>query len=150
MFLGIVDREIKSAIMRSGLFTAGVLITYFLMIKAIGLNFIVDAHYFNFVIIFFGVLYSIHLQNKKIKEAGYFGGLLTGIATAFLSAIVFNLFLGIYLSVLDPYFMQFLRRAPLGNHMSPWNIAVVLFTEESSAGAVLSLMAMQIYDRNTT
>jgi len=73
----------------------------------------------------------------------YLKGLFTGAMFAGVASFIFNLFLIIYLLLIDRNFMQYLKDVmPMGHWMTPWTIALVLFVEQTAAGLINSMIVM--------
>jgi hypothetical protein len=123
--------------------TAVAMMLFFIIMQTLRMNYIVEAHYFNIVIIFAGIYIEIRHEKSIQGEIPYLKGLFTGVMFAAVSSVIFNLFIIIYLSFIDRNFMQYLKDVmPLGHWMTPWRIALVLFVEQSAAGLINSMIVM--------
>jgi hypothetical protein len=130
---------------KTGIVTGFLLIVFFLFVKYLRISYVLNLHYLNEVFIFFGIWYAIR-QRSRTENFKYLKGFFTGIKASAIASLIFNFFLLIYLSFIDPYFMQYIiKEGPLGEYMSPIIIALVLFTEQISAGLIFTLILMQLY-----
>jgi hypothetical protein len=123
--------------------TAVAMMLFFIIMQTLRMNYIVEAHYFNIVIIFAGIYIEIRHEKSVHGEIPYLKGLFAGVMFAGVSSFIFNAFLIIYLSLIDRNFMQYLKDVmPLGHLMTPWTIALVLFVEQTAAGLINSMIVM--------
>ena len=91
-----------------GLFTALGLIGVFLIMKFIGLADIVELRALNFFIMAAGIITAVRKFKKRTNQFSYLNGLALGFFVAVVSSIIFAIFVFIYISFLDPAFMEFL------------------------------------------
>ncbi|MFL5753374.1 MAG: DUF4199 domain-containing protein [Bacteroidia bacterium] len=130
----------------SGLVTGLVLIAYFLLMKLLGLNRVLELRFLNLVFLFIGVWFTLSRANKKYGDLYYLHGLGLGLQTSFIAVSLFSAFIGFYLQAVDPGFMEYLRvQANLGKYINPWILAHVIFGESFSAGAIMTFILMQYY-----
>jgi hypothetical protein len=130
----------------TGIVTGAALILYFLLMKVVGLNRVLELRYLNLLIIFFGVWYTISRSAKKYGNLYYLHGIGLGLQTNLIAVALFSAFIGFYLQAIDPEFMNFLRtNEHLGNLVNPWILAHVTFGESFAAGAIMTFILMQYY-----
>lgn len=124
------------------LITTG-LIVYFLIMKLVGLVHVLELRYLNAFIMLGGIALGVKEWKKK-KDFNYFKGLAFGIATGFIAAAAFAIFSLIYVTILDPQFMQAVKQNEvLGEYMTPALVAVQIFIEGSASAFLFSYVVMQ-------
>jgi hypothetical protein len=135
---------------KSGIFTALGLIVYFVIMRFLNLHHYLVLHYFNVVVLFIGLRYAIkHIISIK-GEIKYFEGLKSGIVVTLISIFIFNIFMIVYETIIDPSFLDFLKaNIYLGNQSSTQqtviNVMGILTIEGLSSGFIMTFMLMQYY-----
>jgi hypothetical protein len=122
------------------------LVSYFMIMKVLGLSQILELRFFNFVIIAAGIYFGINKFKRQFGEEDfYLKGLGQGIFISAVSVILFAFFMSIYLSYFDESLMQHIREtATLGFNVSTGlNIFFVIFIEGIAAGFIITFAAMQ-------
>src|SRR5689334_21469801 len=97
--------------------TALGLVAFFLVMKFLGLNTVVQFRFFNIVILLIGVRHVL-LRERAENDGNleYLDGMMTGFMTAFLAAVMFSVFIFIYLNI-DGNFMEYLKLTqPFGSY----------------------------------
>jgi hypothetical protein len=138
--------------LKYGLFTALALILYFLLMKVLGLEQIIELRFLNGLIMAAGVTLAIRAY-KKSKEGniGYFQGLGTGIITSALATVIFAVFMVIYIKGFDNALLDVLAGEQFfGERMAITPgivIFMVLILEGIISGFMVSFIAMQWFKR---
>jgi hypothetical protein len=129
--------------------TALGIVCFFLLMKLFGLNTIVELRFLNVLIILVGVRYV--LVHKRAENGGkleYLNGIIAGFMTAFLAAVIFAVFIFIYLN-LDSAFMLYLRNTqPFGNYLTPASSSIITVLEGAASGAIISFMLMHTLNKD--
>jgi hypothetical protein len=123
--------------------TALGLIVFFLLMKLLNLNTIVELRFLNVLILLVGVRYV--LLRKRAENGGkldYLQGMMSGFMTAFVAAVLFAVFVFIYLNI-DSAFMLYLRNTqPFGNYLTPASSSIITILEGAASGAIITFMLM--------
>lgn len=132
---------------RYGLLMLTGFLAFFFTMKVAGLHQQIFLRGFN-ALIHFGVVFlainSISHKDKTIEN--YFNNFLVGVKTSLIGMLPFVIFQFFYLKYLDPAFMQHLiENAPLGDYLTPFTAAVVLFMEGLGATFLSSFIAMHLF-----
>lgn len=143
-------RLINRTTLLGGIFTAVGLIFYFVLMRILNLHQKIELHYFNMVILFLGLRYAIKNIIKINGEIKYLEGLKAGILVSVISIFIFNGFMFIYETVIDPPFLDFLReQITLGKFFSRQatilNVSWILTVEGLSSGFIMTYILMQYY-----
>jgi hypothetical protein len=129
--------------------TAFGLIGFFLIMKLLELNTVVQFRYFNIVFLLFGVrrvLLRERAENDGKLE--YLDGMMTGFMTAFLAAVMFSVFIFVYLNI-DGGFMQYLQiTQPFGSYLTPASSGLITLVEGTASGAVITFAFMHLLNRD--
>ena len=138
---------IEQTVIKSGLYTAAGLVGFFFFFKAIGLVHNLELRALNVLVLTFGVFMAIrHVKRTVPRRFTYLNGLATGIGTAVTGVTAFALFTLIYVSVLDPAFMQEIKETePFAKYLNPLTVTLTIFIEGAFSGILLSYAAMQFY-----
>jgi hypothetical protein len=123
--------------------TALGLIGFFLVMKLLNLNTIVELRFLNVFILLIGVRYV--LLKKRAENNGkldYLNGMMAGFMTAFVAAVIFAVFIFIYLNI-DSGFMLYLRDTqPFGSYLTPASSSIITILEGAASGAIITFMLM--------
>ncbi|PVY40830.1 DUF4199 domain-containing protein [Pontibacter virosus] len=138
--------------LKYGLFTAFALIAYFLLMKLIGLEQIIELRFLNGLIMAIGVTLSIRgLKKMRQGDIGYFEGLGTGIITSALATVLFAVFMVVYIKAFDDGLLEVLAGEQFfGDRMAITPgivIFMVLMLEGVISGFMVSFIAMQWFKR---
>jgi hypothetical protein len=131
----------------AGALTSLSLIVFFLVMKAVGLNQVIEFRYLNIAFLITGILGTYYNYRKKVDSEGieYFTGLKMGLRITLTAIIPFAIFMAIYLKI-DTGFMHYIREvAPFGRYLTPINAAGVVGVEGFISGGITSFMAMQYF-----
>jgi hypothetical protein len=126
-----------------GLFTAGALIAYFVVMRMLGLADNLWMRFFNMFILLGGVIWSVN-RYVRLTENNYnwFNTLGNGCLTVIVGSGIFCVFMGIELSI-DKELMAVLHRdAWFGDFLTPITAAFALYIEQLAAGFILSFMLL--------
>lgn len=120
---------------------------YFLLMSLFNLHRIVELRFLNGVIVTVGIcwaLYNFKKQgNGKIK---YLDGLGLGFMIAGVAALLFGIFMVLYVTVINNEFMTTLRANQFfGDGLSVIVVFVVILLEGTISGAMVAFIAMQYF-----
>ncbi|GGG00902.1 DUF4199 domain-containing protein [Pontibacter amylolyticus] len=138
--------------LKYGLFTALALVSYFLLMKVVGLSHIIELRFLNGLIMAVGVTLSIRaLKIMRQGNIGYFEGLGVGVITSVLATVVFAAFMVIYIKAFDDGLLKVLAGEQFfGDRMAITPgvvIFIVLMLEGVISGFMVSFIAMQWFKR---
>jgi hypothetical protein len=117
------------------------LIVYFLIMKFVGLNKIVELRLLNLFIQSGGIYYAL----KKFKEThggklNYFRALVTGVSTATIGSVIFALFMFLYMT-LDPEMMRFIiENEPMGRYLNSYMVSFIIVLEGGFSGFLVTFV----------
>lgn len=140
---------------KAGIFTSIGMIFYFVIMRFFNLHHHLELHYANILILFFGLMYAIK-RNIFIKgEIKYFEGLKSGIVVTLITIVIFNIFMVIYETVIDPDFLILLKEnIHLGNDFTSqqtiFNVMGLLTIEGLSSGFIMTFILMQYYKADSS
>lgn len=127
-----------------GLITLGLLGAFFLIMKFAGLIHVPELRILNAVIMFYGVFQAISQAKAELSGFNYFKGMGAGILTSLVAAFSFSIFGIIYLTLIDPSFLNSIQaNEPLGIYMNEYSASLQIFIEGSASGVLLSFASMQ-------
>ena len=132
-----------------GLITAFALIAYFFIMKAVGLEQVVELRFFNFIILAIGIIYGINKLKKELNQPEfYLKGLGQGIFIAAVAVVVFSAFISIYIIYFDPFLLEHIREnTAIGWSMDIFTLFISTFTEGMAGCAIVTFAAMQYLKR---
>ena len=141
--------------LKSGIFTALGLILYFLSMRLFNLHYVVMLHYLNILILFFGLRYAIKHIRSMSGEIKYFEGLKAGVIVSILSLFIFNIFMAIYATIINPPFLEFLAEkiSPGGlfsKNETIGHVIGIITVEGLSSGFIMTFALMQYYKSETS
>jgi hypothetical protein len=140
--------KLESHGIKIGLIVSAFLIAYFLIMKAVGLIYILELRLANFIFLAFGVIYA--LKSYKDHYGGrinYGEGFALGSLVSTVAVITFCIFLAIYLNI-DHDFLQYVQKnALMGGYLTPITAAAGVSLEGIASGVVFSLASMQYFKR---
>lgn len=141
--------SIEKVAIRYGLFIFLGLVTYFMVMKWVGLFEIHELRGLNFFILLAGIIYSIRYYKKKCNtDFVYFQGLSLGILTTLLAVIPFGIFIFFYLQ-LDVNFMQnLIANEPFGRYFNPFILSFLVAFEGIISGGFMSFVLMQYMQKS--
>src|SRR4051812_20503381 len=108
-------------ILRYAGFIALGLLIYFLLMKLLGFETMVELRYLNFVIMLIGIrLFIMRLKRENNGNLDYLHSLGYGFVVAALASLFFSTFMFIYLSYIDTAMMQNIQaHQPFGQYLTP-------------------------------
>lgn len=129
-----------------GIYTTIVLITYFLVIKLIGLHNNPWFRLANGLIMAYAIYAAIkYYKLTSGSTFNYTNGFKVGLLTGFLATIVFSLFMGIYMFHIDEAFKNDLLRGWFNDFDHGGGILIFIILVEGLASTiVLTLASMQL------
>jgi hypothetical protein len=131
-----------------GLILSAFLIGYFLLMKAVGLIYILELRLLNFAFLAFWVVYAI--KSYKDHYAGrinYGEGFALGSLVSSVGVITFCIFLVLYLNI-DHEFLRYVQKnALMGGYLTPLTAAAGVSLEGIASGVIFSLASMQYFKR---
>ncbi len=133
-----------------GALTALGLIVYFVLMKLLGLETNFLLRIFNFVFIIAGIyaMYRV-MYNAPNEGPSYFAGLGAGVVLTVTAVLVFLVFLGAYVTYVDPSFMQVLEDSKIwGADLELVEITFAIFVEGLASGLIISFGLMQYFKNN--
>lgn len=130
-----------------GLFTAIALVAYFLLMSLFNLHRIVELRFLNGIIVTIGICWAIYSFKKQGNGyIGYLQGLGLGFTTAAVAALLFGIFMVLYVTVINNEFMTTLRANQFfGEGLSVIVVFAVIVLEGVISGAMVSFIAMQYF-----
>ncbi|QSE99243.1 DUF4199 domain-containing protein [Fulvivirga lutea] len=132
-----------------GLIVFGLLSAYFFALQVLGYVHEIELRLFNGVIMYFGVYKAIKEFKNSDHDFNYFQGLGTGIITAFVASLVFSVFGLLYLTVINPAFMESIKlNEPLGLYMNKYGAVFQIFIEGMASGCLMSFANMQLLKKS--
>jgi len=134
----------------TGVVTALALISYFLLMKVLGLAEILELRFFNFVIIATAIFIGIRNYKAKLHEQEfYLKGLGQGMFISAVTVVIFGVFMGFYLAYFDPALMDRIRSyASVGQYLDPLMVVFAIFLEGMASGAIITFAVMQYLKSN--
>lgn len=126
-----------------GLCTGVALIAYFSIMRVLGLADNLWLRFFNFIILFAGVIWSVNRYVRLTEDNfNWFNTLGNGCITVITGSALFCIFMGVELSI-DKELMGVLHRdAWFGDFLTPTTAAFGLYIEQLAAGFILSFMLL--------
>jgi len=134
----------------TGLITSLLLIAYFMLMKAFGLDHVLELRFVNAVILATGVCYGINKFKRELNEDEFY---LKGIAQGFYIAAVavtsFALFMSIYIMYIDAPLLQHIKEQypNMGTSLNGFTIFLTIFMEGMASSAIVTFAAMQLFKR---
>jgi hypothetical protein len=142
------SRTSKTTIQRLGIqwgliATVG-MILYFLLMDAFNLTTRTELRVFNLIIQGSAITIPL-LQFRKIHgKIKYFQGLALGSLVTLVNVATFAVFIAVFLSAIDPSFMEYLRENELlGSYLNPLIAAWAIFIEGLFSGIFVTFTMMQ-------
>lgn len=125
-----------------GLRIAAGLAIYFIIMKFAGMLITVELRMFNFVILVAGIYFALKkFRQTHADHLNYFRALVTGVSTAAIGSIVFAAFFWVYVSFIDPSFMQYIiENEPMGRFLNPYISAFIIALEGVFSGLLVTFI----------
>lgn len=126
-----------------GLRIAAGLVACFMLMRLLGLSHIVELRFLNLAILSVGVYAALKKFKKDHGDAlHYFRGLITGVATAGIGALLFGLFLFSYMQI-DADLMQAIKENdPMGRYLNPYMAAFIVVLEGFFSGFLVTFVLL--------
>ncbi len=142
--------KVENIGVRYGLYTAAVLVGYFLFMQMIGLGKVLELRVLNLIILLGGIILAEErYKSATSKHMEYLTGYGLGGTVTLISISIFALFIGFYLSF-DHVLMETIKATALmGHYLDPYTAAFAVFGEGLSSGLIASFAMMQWYKRYT-
>ncbi len=131
-----------------GIYTTIGLVLYFLFMKVIGQETNFYLRIFNAFIVIGGVYALFKQRINSGKPMTYFQGLGMGFLMTITTVFSFIIFLGAYVSVVDPSFISVLESSGMwGSNLTLGQAVFAIFIEGMASGAVISYAWMQYFKK---
>ncbi len=139
------DNSVEHIALRFGTGLTLSLTGFFFLMKAVGLVHNLELRALNILIMFSFLLMAIkYYQNNHKESLTYFKGVGLGLLTALIGSFTFAIFTLVYITILDPQFMQVIvENEPFGQYLNPFMVAVTIFIEGSASGFLLTYAILQ-------
>lgn len=133
----------------TGLITSLALIGYFMLMKVLGLEQILELRFFNAIILTVGVCYGIiKLKRELHEDEFYLKGLMQGLYISVVAVVAFGLFMSFYLSYFDLPLLEHIRqKSTVGMSINGVSVFVVIFMEGMASSVIITFAAMQYFKR---
>ena len=143
------SKKLVPLIVRYSGLTSIALLAYFLLMKLLSIETIVELRFLNFIIMLLGIrLFILRLKRDNNGALEYLQSLGYGFVLAVITAVFFSAFMFIYLAYIDPGMMQHIREyQPFGEYLTPGSAAIVLVLEGCASGAIISFAMAQFMAR---
>lgn len=138
--------SIEKVGLRYGAYLAGGLIAYFLLMKLLGFERVMELRFLNLFILIGAVVSAIKFYKDNCSTLmTYFKGMGVGILTSMIGAVIFALFMGIYLGVFDQQFLQYIREewSSYATHINPFTLSFIIVLEGTISGFFTTFISMQ-------
>jgi len=137
----------------NGLLLAALFITYFLIMRSLGLAHIYYLRAINALFLLLMMRQGISAYRKKITDEKYgtfFDLFKLSMRTAFIGLAIFSVFLAVYLDALDPAFMsEIATMESTSPFLSPVSVVGIVFIEGIGSAFVLSYLLIQAMKKRT-
>lgn len=139
------DRLIEKNGILVGSLTAVALLTYFFIMKAIGLEQRMELRFFNFIILSIGIVYGINKLKKELNQPEfYLKGLAQGMFISLVAVVIFSTFMSVYIIYFDPFLLEHIREnITIGWSMDAFTLFISTFMEGVAGAAIITFAAMQ-------
>ena len=129
-----------------GLVTSLTLVMYFMLMKLLGLDQVLELRFFNLIILTSAVCYGINKLKKELhEEEFYLKGWAQGILISAVAAISFGVFMSFYISYFDAPLMLEVQRQMNIQTMNGVVVFMAIMMEGMASGVVITLCAMQYF-----
>ena len=120
------------------------LVAYFIVMKLLGLIYIVELRAFNMFILTYGVWSALRKYLKQTgNESVYLRTLMLGVFTTLVAVAPFALFVLFYMQI-DSTFMQYIIENEIfGRYLNPFIVAFLIFFEGTISGFFIAFTLMQ-------
>ena len=123
--------------------------SYFLIMRAIGLHEVFMLRYFNAIFLIAGILLAINSYKKNMKGIfNYKKGLQMGTFITLLAVIPFAIFIYLYLNIDDGFLGLVEKDVDLRDFVSPGTVACFICLEGVCSGSIITFIVMQYFKKN--
>lgn len=130
----------------TGLIISLLLVSYFSLMKVLGLATVSELRYFNFFILLGGILYAYEQFRTPGNNIEYFSGMGLGFITTAASVIPFAAFIYAYFTYVDPGLLAAIKSNSLmGEYLTPFTVTGAIVIEGLASGVIISFVLMQYY-----
>ncbi len=147
------DKNWRTIPTRHGLAMFGLLATYFLIMRFVGLGHVYWLRAINLLFVFFVMRSALRTYRMRSKASYYddFSDFFRiAVRTSFIGIGVFSIFLAIYLDQLDTAFMQeILTEENISPYLSPVSAAILIFIEGMTSSLACGYILIQILKART-
>lgn len=130
-----------------GLFIAGGLIVYFLIMKFTNLVHVVELRVLNLFIMGVGI-YAVMRRFKQTdlnQQFNYIRAFFLGVSTAIFASILFALFFFIYVTFIDRALMtSIIENEPMGRFLNPYVASFILAVEGVLSGILVTFVIINV------
>ena len=122
------------------------IILYFLLMKILGLDEVVELRYLNFLFVFWGINSAVKTNIKVNDEVFYIRNFFIGVSTAMIAVGFIVASLIFYVSVLDPNFISLLEDSYFwGSNLSLPLVVIAITIEGIGSSVVCAYIIMQYW-----
>ena len=122
------------------------IILYFFVMKLFGLDSVSELRFLNFIFVVWGINSAIKSNIMNNKETYYISNLFIGIATSIIATAIIIFGLVIYVSFVEPSFINVLENSFLwGNNLSLQLVLFAISVEGYASAVVCSFIIMQYW-----
>ena len=138
------NMSIEKVALRWGIITFILLSVYFMLMKMLGWVHVIELRFLNAFIMIYGIYMAIKTVKAQSSKFGYFKGIGVGSLTALVAVALFSAFGLIYITVINPEFLEQLKmNEPLRFYLTGYIAIIQIFIEGSISGFFFSLIIMQ-------
>src|SRR5258706_700796 len=145
------SQKLVPLIIRYSGFTSLAFLAYFLLMKLLNLETIVELRLLNFFIMLLGIrFFLLRLKREHDGRLEYLQSLGYGFVVAVFASVFFSAFMFIYLAYIDHAMMQHIQtNQPFGEYLTPGSAAIVLILEGCSSGEIISFALAQFISKES-
>lgn len=149
-----MEKEIKNSIgdisIKTGIRIFLFLIVYFMVMKYTGLVYSAIAWFFNFIMLFLGMIYAFRSYRNIIgpdSNVDYLPGFILGCTVTIVTVIPYVVFIYVYFAHIDPPLLMLLKNNVvfMSEQITAGRAAATTLLEGLSSGFVMSFVIMQYY-----
>lgn len=130
--------------LKYGLLATVGLIVYFLIMKLLGLIYIVELRVFNFLILSYCVWRALTEFIKQTEdEMVYLRTLVLGVFTSLIATLPFAIFIFIYMNYDSAFMAHIIEYEMFGRYLNPYIISFLIFFEGMISGYFIAYVLMQ-------
>ncbi|MDX1627627.1 MAG: DUF4199 domain-containing protein [Fulvivirga sp.] len=127
-----------------GVITFILLSIYFIIMKYFGLIHIIELRMLNAGLMFFGVYKAVKEAKRNLQEFTYLKGIGTGLTTGAVSSFIFAIFGFIYLTSINPEFIESIRENEFfGSYINVYGASLQIFIEGTFSSCLITYAVMQ-------